>query len=549
MRQTFTLLLACLSVASAGSAQTSRERAVAIDRIEVPVAEDFTIEAIGPALNRPWSLAFLSNGVMLVTERHGGLRLIESDGHATPPIDGAPPDVLRMADSGLLDVVLDPDFASNRLIYVAFVEGSEAANRTAIWKARFDGTKLADGRVIFRSNAAKKGPSHPGGRMLFLRDGTLLLTIGDGYDFKEAAQDPASHLGKVLRLTAEGGVPPDNPFVGRTGHAPEVWTLGHRNIQGLMLDSATNEVWSHDHGPRGGDEINLLEPGKNYGWPRALWGIDYDGKRISDQSHVDGMEDPKFFWAPSIAPSGLAAYHGTKFPQWQDKLLVGALAARGMVVLRRGKDSGLLVEEQRLMTSLKARIRDVRVNQEGDVYLLTDDERGRIWRLAPAKSAPALAADHHLAPVVFLTGNWTGESRFRPIAHGGQREIAETSTTECRLLHKANHLRCLSRLTRSDGRTRVVEHTFNRGPEDGALHAAVISDGWPSYSIDRYRRDPQTGSFEAEKPYETGGKNYIERVTLSPAADGKSLVLVEAARPAEGGEWFETFRWNLRKQD
>jgi glucose/arabinose dehydrogenase len=383
MRRTFTLLVACLAVASAGSAQTNRERAVAIDRIEVPMAEDFTIEAIGPTLNHPWSLVFLPGGAMLVSERHGGMRLIERDGNASPPINGMPPDVLRIEDSGLLDVVLDPDFVRNRQIYVAFVEGSEAANRTAIWKAQFDGARLTGGRVIFRSNVAKKGPSHPGGRMLFLRDGTLLLTIGDGYDFKEAAQDTASHLGKVLRLTAEGGIPPDNPFVGRVGHAPEVWTMGHRNIQGLTLDSVTGIVWSHEHGPRGGDEINRLDPGKNYGWPRALWGIDYDGKQISDRSHVDGMQDPQFFWSPSIAPSGLAVYHGTKFPQWQDKLLVGALAARGIVVLRQGKQTGLLVEEQRLLTTLKTRIRDVRVGPEGAVYLLTDDAHGRISRLAP----------------------------------------------------------------------------------------------------------------------------------------------------------------------
>ena len=214
--------------------------------------------------------------------------------------------------------------------------------------------------------------------------------MGDGFCYKEKAQDPASHLGKILRLTREGRAAPDNPFVGRPGHAPELWTLGHRNPQGLARDPATGTIWEHEHGPRGGDEINVLVAGRNYGWPRASYGIDYDGKLITDRQHVDGMDDPRFFWAPSIAPSGLAVYHGSIFPQWEGRLLIGALATRVLAQVRINPQNGLLAEEGRWLAGLKARIRDVRVAPDGNVYLLTDAENGRLLRLLP----PAPEREH-----------------------------------------------------------------------------------------------------------------------------------------------------------
>ena len=369
--------------------QTNREKAVAIDRVAVPAFDQFQIEEIGPPMAAPWSLAFLPDGSFLVAEKHGGLRRISAAGGTSTVIAGGPPNVFQKSDSGLHDVVLDPDFAENRTVYLAFVEGTEESNRTAIWKARFDGTRLLDGRVIFRVNEAKKAPSHPGGRMLFLPDKTLLLSVGDGFDYRDKAQDPASHLGKMLRLNRDGAAAPGNPFVGRAGYAPEIWTLGHRNIQGLARDAATGTVWVHDHGPRGGDEVNELVAGRNYGWPAASFGIDYDGKLITDRLHVPGMADPRFVWSPSIAPSGLAIYRGPAHPAFDGRLLVGALVSRALIPVRVSATTGLLAEEGRLLMGLKARIRDVRVSPDGQIYLLTDGQQGRLLRLLPPSASPA----------------------------------------------------------------------------------------------------------------------------------------------------------------
>ena len=371
------------ALSASASAQSTRLQAVAIDRVPIPPADRYEVEGIGPALATPWSLAFLPDGSFLVTEKHGGVRIIRSDGSATQRLPGGPEKVLQKEDSGLLDIVLDPDFAANHTVYVAFAEGTEESNRTAVWKGTLQGERLSGGRVIFRVNEAKKGPAHPGGRMLFLPDKTLLLTVGDGYDYRDKSQAPASHLGKILRLTRDGQAAPDNPFIGRSGYAPEIWTLGHRNPQGLTRDSATGTIWSHEHGPRGGDEINELVAGRNYGWPQASFGIDYDGKLITDRQHVDGMTDPRFVWSPSIAPSGLAVYRGTVHPEWEGRLLVGALAFRLLAQVRINPQNGLLAEEGRWLVGLKARIRDVRVGPDGNVYLLTDDAQGRLLRIRP----------------------------------------------------------------------------------------------------------------------------------------------------------------------
>ena len=374
-------LALALAVAGAASGQTARERAVAIDRVPVPPADRFEVEQIGPLLASPWSLAFLPGGSFLVTEKHGGIRIIRADGGASGRLPGGPPNVFQKEDSGLLDIALDPDFAANGFVYVAFAEGSEESNRTAVWKARLERDRLSGGKVIFRVNEAKRAPSHPGGRLLFLPDKTFLLTVGDGYDYRDKAQDPGRHLGKILRLNRDGAAPPDNPFVGRPGYAPEIYTLGHRNPQGLARDPATGTIWSHEHGPRGGDEINELVAGRNYGWPRASFGIDYDGTLITDRQHVDGMADPRFVWAPSIAPSGLAIYRGAIHRDWDGRLLVGALATRMLAQVRVNPDNGLLAEEGRWLVGLKARIRDVRIARDGQVYLLTDGPEGRLLRL------------------------------------------------------------------------------------------------------------------------------------------------------------------------
>lgn len=373
--------------ASAGNAQSTREAAVAIDRIEVPPVDQLTLEVLAPNLRVPWSLAFLPDGSMLITEKRSGLRLRRGDGSMSGLLAGVPSNVFMKEDSGLLDVTLDPDFADNRTVYLAFAEGTEEANRTAIWKARLDGERLTGGHVIFRANVAKKGPSHPGGRMLFLPDKSLLLTVGDGFDYRDAAQNMRSHLGKVLRLTRDGAPAPGNPFLGKADVAPEIWTSGHRNIQGLTLDAATGIVWAHEHGPRGGDEINRLVAGRNYGWPLVSYGIDYDTSVITERAVDPRFERPRFYWAPSIAPSGFSIYRGTRYPGWDGRFFVGAMATahRGLVRLTLGKDTDFLVEEQRMLLGLRKRIRDVRTGPDGLIYLLTDEEEGQLLRIVPPR--------------------------------------------------------------------------------------------------------------------------------------------------------------------
>ena len=354
-----------------------------INQLLIPNTESVKIEQLASGLKSPWSLAFIGKDEILISEKHGGIRLWK-DGILTPQVIlGGPPSPLQISDSGILDIALDPDFTSNRMLYISFVEGEKAANHTAIWKARLVDNKLIEGRVIFRAKPDKAEAKHPGGRMLFLPDNTLLLTIGDGFQYKAAAQDLGSHLGKTLRLDKEGRAAVDNPFVKTPKALPEIWTYGHRNAQGLAGDSATADIWLHEHGPRGGDEVNLLVAGANYGWPLVTHGIDYDGSIISEHAFAPGMQRSNFVWVPSIAPSGLAIYRGNAFPDWNGKLLVGALAAKSISRLRKAKDSDLLIEEERLISKLKKRIRDVRIGPDGLIYVLTDSADGELLRLIP----------------------------------------------------------------------------------------------------------------------------------------------------------------------
>src|SRR5688500_4411790 len=384
MRTAILALLACLPHSVPGAEPSPREQAVASAAAGDVVQGAARLERLVFGLQHPWSLAFTPDGDILVTEKHRGLRVVR-DGSLLPgPLAGGPPGVFAEADSGLLDVALDPDFARNRVLFVSFAEGDAKANRTAIWRARYDGGRLVDGRVIFRAAPDKAGPGHPGGRLLFLPDGTLLLTVGDGYDYKAAAQHLGSHLGKILRLTLEGAAPPDTHSVGRAGVRPEIWTTGHRNPQGRARDPVTGDVWEHEHGPRGGDEINRLRAGPNYGWPLVTHGIDYDLSVISERAFAPGIERSWFFWAPSFAPSGLAVYRGNAFPDWQGKLLVGGLVSRSVSRLRQAKQAGFFIEEERMFGDQDKRIRDVRVGPDGNVYLLTDEDAAELWRLVPA---------------------------------------------------------------------------------------------------------------------------------------------------------------------
>lgn len=353
----------------------------AAPRAQAAPSVAYTIATIAEGLDHPWGLAFLPDGAMLVTERVGRLRFIAPDGKLqAQPITGVPP-VFAKGQGGLLDIALDPDFAKNRLIYLSYAAGTAKANATRLARARFTGSALEQVEVLFEVNPRKATSAHFGGRIAFLPDGTLLLTLGEGYDYKDAAQDLASDLGKIVRLNRDGTVPEDNPFVGKAGVRPEIYTYGHRNVQGLVVDGASGRIYAHEHGPKGGDELNLLRPGANYGWPVITYGIDYSGLPISRYQKKVGMEQPIVYWVPSIAPSGMALYTGQAFAEWRGDMFIGALA--GMQVRRLDLRDGAVIGQEILFSELEERIRDVRQAPDGSLILLTDSSDGRVLRVRP----------------------------------------------------------------------------------------------------------------------------------------------------------------------
>lgn len=342
------------------------------------------VEVVASNLDHPWSLAFLPGGDVLVTERNGGLKRI-AEGRVTP-IAGVPP-VYAAGQGGLFDVLLHPEFAANRTLFLSYAHGSKAANGTRVARARLEGNRLRDVTVIYTATPLKKGPVHFGGRMVFLPDGTLLLTTGDGFDFREQAQKLDSPLGKTMRLTVDGKVPADNPFIGNAGAQGAIHTLGHRNPQGLAHDPVRGIVFLHEHGPRGGDEVNILSAGANYGWPIATYGMDYSGATISPFTRYAGMTQPLLHWTPSIAPSGMAVYRGAMFPEWTGDLLVGALVDRAVRHVRLSDDGRRVAGQHWLFREVGARIRDVRVAPDGSIWLTTDDAAGEVLRVTRRQEA------------------------------------------------------------------------------------------------------------------------------------------------------------------
>ena len=346
--------------------------------LSTPVMAGYTLVTVAEPLDKPWGIAFLPAGELLVTEHTGALRRIAADGAISAPLSGVP-EVFVAGQGGLLDVALHPAFTDNQLVYLSYAHGDLRANATRIARGRLTDTGLADLEVIFTAAPTKDTPQHYGGMMAFMNDGTLLLTTGDGFNYREAAQDRASMLGKTLRINDDGSIPADNPFVDDSGAAAAVWTYGHRNPQGLAVDPRTGAVYQHEHGPRGGDELNLLIPGRNYGWPAVSWGIDYSGARISPYTELPGMAPPLKHWTPSIAPSGLALYLGDRFPAWHGDLFVGALVDKE--VRRLTLQDGAVVNEEALFGEVGERIRNVRTGPDGYLYLLTDSPDGRVIRV------------------------------------------------------------------------------------------------------------------------------------------------------------------------
>ena len=338
------------------------------------IADDYVVETIADGLSHPWSMAFLDDGALLVTERTGQLRRVSSSGDVSEPIAGVPP-VYFAGQGGLHDIALDPEFVDNRTVYLSYAEGNPGQNQTAVARAVLSESSLVDVEVIFRVTPAKDTPVHYGARLAFMRDGTLLLTTGDGFDYRESAQDIESGLGKVIRINTDGSPAAGNPFP----EAPYVWSYGLRNPQGLAV-ARDGTVFLHEHGPAGGDEVNVLEAGANYGWPAITYGLDYNGAYVSPYTEWEGMQQPLHYWVPSIAPSGLVVYEGNMFSEWQGDLLVGALVDRE--VRRLEIDAGSVVNEQRVFSEIDERVRDIRVAHDGAIFVVADAEPGKILRVS-----------------------------------------------------------------------------------------------------------------------------------------------------------------------
>jgi len=351
--------------------------------VSVADAGSYQIEKRTASLDHPWSFCFLPNGDLLLTERPGTLLRIDANTGTTTRIEGAPATYFA-GQGGFLDVVIDPEFTDNRLVYLSYADGSRSSNRTAVFRGRLDGNALVDGQVILKAAADKSTAHHYGGRMAFLEDATLLLTVGDGFDRRTDAQKLDSHFGKLLRINRDGSAPEDNPFADSDGAASLILSYGHRNPQGLAVDPEDGTLWLHEHGPRGGDEVNRIEAGQNYGWPAATEGRDYSGAAVSPYVSLDGMQDPEKVWTPSIAPAGMALYRGDAFPAWQGSLFVAALKSRDVRRLSIG--NGTITAEEILFAELGERIRDVREGPDGALYLLTDGANGRLLRVTPERA-------------------------------------------------------------------------------------------------------------------------------------------------------------------
>jgi glucose/arabinose dehydrogenase len=339
-----------------------------------------TVETVARGLETPWGMVFLPDGRMLVTERTGRLRLVTAAGAVSAPLTGIPETQAR-GQGGLLDVELDPDFATSRWVYLSYAEPGTGGAGTSVARGRFTETGLTDVEVIYRQRPKVEGAGHFGSRLVFARDGALFITQGDRQAYRERAQDLRQGLGKLVRIRPDGQIPADNPFVGRSDALAEIWSYGHRNMQGAALHPVTGALWTIEHGARGGDELNHPQPGRNYGWPVITYGRDYSGFRIGEGTAKAGMEQPVYYWDPVIAPSGMLFYTGDRYPGWTGSLLIGSLTPGALVRLELQGER--VVREVRYLGELRERIRDVVQGPDGYVYLLTDSRDGRVLRVIP----------------------------------------------------------------------------------------------------------------------------------------------------------------------
>ena len=374
----------------AGAQQVLAQDGPVISRGDVEPTTAVELTEIAAGLENPWGMAWLPDGSILVTERSGSLRVVRDGELLEAPVTGTPR-VFATGQGGLMDVAAHPEFEDNNLVYLTYAHGNEDSNKTRVARAVFDGSALNDLEVIFEVSEAKPGAQHFGSRLLWLPDGSLLVSIGDGGNppvelngelIRLRAQDVSSHIGKIVRINADGSIPDDNPFVDSDDAAPAVWSYGHRNIQGLAIDPVTQQVWANEHGALHGDELNAVEPGGNYGWPLATFSRDYRGAtEISPHTSLPDMIDPALVWMDTQAPSGLVIYSGARVPEWRGHLFSGGLVSQEVRQIEVDSD-GRVVEERAI--PIGERVRDVREGPDGLLYVLTDEAEGRLLRLDPS---------------------------------------------------------------------------------------------------------------------------------------------------------------------
>ena len=377
------LMVTAIAACGPAGGPTHAQEAAQAPRSPTPEATPGVVRAeiIAGGLEHPWALAILPGGRFLVTERPGRLRIVGADGTVSPPLAGVPV-VAANGQGGLLDVTLDPDFADNQLVYLSFAEPGEGGTAsTAVARGRLGDAGLEGVQVIYSQVPKVQSRGHYGSRIVFDKDGKLFVTHGDRMNQRPLVQDLSTGIGKIMRINPDGSIPDDNPFVGRDGALPAIWSYGHRNVQAAALHPETGQLWTVEHGARGGDELNHPEAGKNYGWPVITYGIDYSGVRIGEGTAKEGMEQPVYYWDPVIAPSGMVWYTGDAFPEWRGSILIGSMTPGALVRLEM--DAGRVVREVRYLADLGRRFRDVQQGPDGFVYVVTDEADGQLLRLRP----------------------------------------------------------------------------------------------------------------------------------------------------------------------
>lgn len=339
----------------------------------------YNLETVVDGLDSPWGLAILPDGDMLITELTGDLRHIRNGKLVAQAVAGVPQS-LYGGQGGLMDIVIHPNYDENRYVYLSLSVGTDDANALRVIRGRFTGTALEDISTIFESAPSKNTLVHYGARMAFLPDNTLLINVGDGFDLREQAQNLSNHFGSLVRVTDDGKVPQDNPFIGVAGAQPEIYSYGHRNQQSIAVERGSGKIYQTEHGPRGGDELNLIEAGKNYGWPVATFGIDYSGARISPYTSYEGTKQPLLDWTPSIGPSGMTIYDGAQFPDWQGDIFVSSLIYSKIIHI--DMVDGAPQRQSDMFSEIGDRLRDIRTGADGALYILSEGDNGKLWRVS-----------------------------------------------------------------------------------------------------------------------------------------------------------------------